>query len=84
MGKNVVLMPDDDDAGEQYAAAVRASLEAEGIEYREVKFGDVGCKDVSDFLLEHSVQELIQRIGVDLIPFYAAPDSSPIQVEITL
>jgi CHC2 zinc finger/Toprim-like len=83
-GKNVVLMPDNDEAGEQYAAAVRASLKAEGIEYREVRFGDVGCKDVSDFLLEHSVGQLIQRIGSDLVPFYAAPDPSPIQVEITL
>src|SRR5579859_5533658 len=53
-GKNVMLMPDDDEAGEQYAAAVRASLAAEGIEYRELRFGDVGCKDVSDFLMEHS------------------------------
>ena len=83
-GKNVVLMPDDDEAGEQYAAAVRASLEAEGIENREVRFGDVGCKDVSDFLMEHPVEELIQRIGQDLVSFYAVPDFSPIQVEITL
>jgi hypothetical protein len=84
IGKNVVLMPDDDEAGEQCAAAVKASLRAEGIVYREVRFGDVGCKDVSDFLVEHSVQELIQRIGADLVPFYAALDLSPVEIEITL
>ena len=83
-GKNVILMPDDDEAGEQYAAAVRASLEAEGIEYREVRFGDVGCKDVSDFLLEHSVSELIQRMGADLVPFYAAPNPPTFMGEIRL
>jgi CHC2 zinc finger len=38
IGKNVVLMPDDDEAGEQYAAAVRTSLATEGIRYREVRF----------------------------------------------
>lgn len=82
-GKNVVLMPDDDDAGEQYAAAVRASLAAEGIEYREVRFGDVDCKDVSDFLLGHPVSELVQRIGEDLVPF-GPPDPSTIPEEIML
>ena len=64
-GKEVILMPDDDEAGERYAEAVAASLMAEGIEYRQVKFGDVGCKDVSDFLLKHSVVELAERMGLD-------------------
>jgi CHC2 zinc finger/Toprim-like len=63
-GKEVILMPDDDEAGERYADAVAVSLMAEGIEYREVKFGDVGCKDVSDFLLKHSVMELAERMGL--------------------
>jgi DNA primase len=83
-GKNVVLRPYDDEAGEQYAIAVRASLEAESIQYREVRFGDVGCKDVSDFLLEHSVSELIERIGVDLVPFGLPPNLSTFTGEITI
>ena len=66
-GKNVVVMPDADEAGRRYEDAVRASLDVEGIAYRVVKFDDVGAKDVSDFLLEHSAAELVQRIGQDWV-----------------
>jgi DNA primase len=67
IGKDVVLMPDADEAGERFAEAVGASLDAEDIKYRVVSFADVGCKDVSHFLETHSVRELVQRIGHDLI-----------------
>jgi 5S rRNA maturation endonuclease (ribonuclease M5) len=67
-GKKVVLMPDADEPGARFAADVKASLEAEGIEYRVVTFGDVGQKDVTDFLeAGHSVEELAERIGTDWI-----------------
>jgi hypothetical protein len=60
-------MPDADVAGQRYADAVKASLEAEGIEYRIVTFEDVGAKDVTEFLEEHSVEELVRRIGPDWV-----------------
>jgi hypothetical protein len=68
--RNVVVMPDDDEAGKRYEADVIASLEAEGIRYRVVKFGDAGLKDVSDFLVEHTVDDLVERIGDDWLPHY--------------
>jgi 5S rRNA maturation endonuclease (ribonuclease M5) len=67
-GKRVVLMPDSDEPGKKYAADVKASLEAEDIEYRVVTFDNVGQKDVTDFLKAgHSVQELAWRIGPDWV-----------------
>jgi 5S rRNA maturation endonuclease (ribonuclease M5) len=82
-GKNVVVMTDDDDAGRQCAADIKASLDAAAIPYREVTFGDVGCKDVSDFMLEHTDLELADRIGRDLIPCvstYIAIDANEIGI----
>jgi hypothetical protein len=67
-GKRVVLMPDADEAGAKFAADVKASLHAEGIEYRVVSFEDVGAKDVTDFLeAGHTAEELAQRIGTDWV-----------------
>jgi len=66
-GKRVVLMPDADSAGEKFAAEVIASLEAEGIEFRMVTFEDAGAKDVTEFLAEHTVEELVRRIGADWV-----------------
>ena len=67
-GKKVVLMPDADAAGAKFAADVKASLHAEGIEYRVVSFEDVGAKDVTDFLeAGHTAEELAQRIGTDWV-----------------
>lgn len=65
--KQVVLMPDADEAGARFAEAVKKSLEAEGIEYREVGFADAGAKDVTEFLESHSVEELVRRIGTDWV-----------------
>jgi len=64
-----VVMADADEHGKgvEHAEQVKASLEAEGIECRVVTFEDVGAKDVTEFLEEHSVKELVRRIGVDWV-----------------
>ncbi len=77
-------MPDHDEAGERYEEDVKASLDAEGIDYRVVKFGDVGCKDVSDFLLEHSVDDLAYRIGADFVSGWHPATSVQDYGEITI
>lgn len=66
-GKRVVLMPDADEPGAKFAEAVKKSLAAEDIEYREVSFADAGAKDVTEFLEEHTVEELVRRIGPDWV-----------------
>ena len=58
---------DADAAGEKFAANVAASLAAERIEYRVVTFGDVGTKDVTDFLGEHTVEDLVRRMGTNWV-----------------
>jgi DNA-binding MarR family transcriptional regulator len=65
--KKVVIMPDNDDAGRRYAADVKASLEAEGIEYREVTFQDAGVKDVTEYKADHTVEDLVRKIGTDWV-----------------
>jgi 5S rRNA maturation endonuclease (ribonuclease M5) len=68
LGKRVILMPDDDEAGARYADAIVASLESRGIEHRIVCFSDVGAKDVSEFLEQgHSKEELVERMGSDWV-----------------
>ncbi len=67
-GKRVVLMPDADEAGERYRAEVEASLRTRGIEFRVVGFGDVGVKDVSEFVANGGTkQDLADRIGKDWV-----------------
>lgn len=66
-GKRVIVMPDDDEPGAYYAAQVKASLEAEGIAYREVSFAGTGAKDVSEFVKTHALDELIEMIGSDWV-----------------
>ena len=53
-GQIVTITPDHDDAGAGYAAAVAASLTAEGIAYRTLSFAEYGCKDVSEFLVSRA------------------------------
>jgi 5S rRNA maturation endonuclease (ribonuclease M5) len=65
--KKVVLMPDADEAGARFAASVKASLDAEGIEYHVVSFSGTGAKDVTDYLAEHTVEQLVRHIGVDWV-----------------
>jgi CTP-dependent riboflavin kinase len=69
----VVLMPDDDEPGSRYAERVRASLEAEGIEYRIVNFAGTGAKDVTEFVTDHTVRDLVRLVGSDWIRL---PDGS--------
>jgi len=92
-GKRVVLMPDADEAGAKFAASVKASLEAEDIEYRVVSFDDVGAKDVTDFLeAGHTVEELAQRIGTDWVKVpsqqpqgeFRLPETELVQVDIAI
>lgn len=66
-GKRVVLMPDADAAGARFATDVKASLDAEEIEYRVVSFEDAGAKDVTDFLAVHTMEDLVRRIGADWV-----------------
>jgi len=67
-GKNVVLIPDNDEAGHAYAQAVEASLIAESIPYRLISLDGTGCKDVTDFMVTHSVEDLIRLVGGDWLP----------------
>jgi putative DNA primase/helicase len=66
-GKRVVLMPDADEPGARFAEQVKASLETERIEFRTVTFEDASAKDVTEFLSNHSVEELVRRIGTDWV-----------------
>jgi hypothetical protein len=56
-------MPDADEAGSSWLKAVIATLEAEGIQHRVVSFADAGCKDLTEFMVGHSVEELVHRCG---------------------
>lgn len=78
MEKRVVLLPDNDVAGERFRAEVVASLDSRGIEYRVVSFADAGAKDVSDFLKQGgSKGDLIERIGKDWVSASARSPFDP-------
>jgi DNA primase len=80
-GKRIVLMPDDDEAGARFAENVAASLLQRGILYRTVTFGDVGAKDLSDFLaLGRGREEVVERIGGDWVSV-AAPSLFTVPAE---
>jgi putative DNA primase/helicase len=68
IGKQVILVPDNDEAGERYAHAVEASLIAENIEYRRISFRGTGCKDISEYMAEHTVAELVELVGKESLP----------------
>ncbi|HEX3987537.1 MAG TPA: CHC2 zinc finger domain-containing protein [Acidobacteriaceae bacterium] len=72
-GYRVVLMPDDDDAGRSHADAVRKSLDAERISYREISFAGTGAKDLTDYIADHKARDLIRMIGGDWVRL---PDGS--------
>jgi hypothetical protein len=73
-------MPDADAAGARFAADVKASLEAEGIQYRVVSFADVGQKDVSDFLKAgYTAEDLVRRIGTDWV---CTPDGTRLEGDV--
>jgi DNA primase len=75
-GKKVIVMPDADAAGEKFAAKVIESLDAERIEYRVVTFADSSAKDVTEFLAEHTVEDLVRRLGTDWVRM---PDGRRVQ-----
>jgi hypothetical protein len=63
--QRVIVMPDADEPGSHWKETVTPSLVAEGVEYRVVSFADAGCKDLTEFMANHTVKELIGRCGVD-------------------
>jgi len=66
-GKSVIILPDDDEAGERYCHAVEASLLAISVTPRVVRFTGTGAKDVTDYMDNHSVEDLVRLIGVNWI-----------------
>jgi 5S rRNA maturation endonuclease (ribonuclease M5) len=73
-GKVVIVMPDNDPAGEDYALAVRTSLDAQCIEYKTVSFAGTGAKDVTEYLQnEHTTEELVTLIDSQWVKM---PDAS--------
>jgi hypothetical protein len=81
LGKRVIVMPDDDEAGRRYEAQILESLQRRGIESRVVRFGDVGAKDVTGFLADHSVTELLARLPADWVLRDEAQTFEPMQGE---
>jgi 5S rRNA maturation endonuclease (ribonuclease M5) len=72
--KVVIIMPDNDAAGEGYAEAVRASLDAESIKYKTLSFAGTGAKDVTEYLAHgHSAEELVQLINSDWVKMAGSP-----------
>lgn len=61
-GKRILLLPDEDEPGQRYAAAVQASLKRAGIEYATVSFDEYG-NDFRDFLKSSTPTELVDFIG---------------------
>jgi 5S rRNA maturation endonuclease (ribonuclease M5) len=76
--RQVIIMPDDDAAGEKYAQAVAQSLRNVGIEPLIVSFNGTGAKDVTEYMANHTVEDLVRLIGVDRINM---PDGSKLSDE---
>ena len=68
IGKRVVLMPDNDTAGETYADQIAESLTKRGITFTRISFADDHVNDVSDYLKIHSVRELLDKIEWFVLP----------------
>jgi 5S rRNA maturation endonuclease (ribonuclease M5) len=71
VGKRVVLMPDNNLAGEAYADAVAQSLTQRGVTFTRISFDNV--KDVSEYLATHSIRELLDKIG-----WFIQPEAEPV------
>jgi 5S rRNA maturation endonuclease (ribonuclease M5) len=61
--KRVIILPDNDEAGERYSRGIQDSLKAEGIEYHVVSFNGTGAKDVTEYLENHTVEDLVRLVG---------------------
>jgi 5S rRNA maturation endonuclease (ribonuclease M5) len=66
--KVVIVMPDNDAAGEAYAETVRTSLDAENIKYKTVSLAGTGAKDVTEYLENgHTAEELVQLVDSEWV-----------------
>jgi hypothetical protein len=63
--RQIILMPDDDEAGQRYSQAIQESLMTEGIGFHVVSFTGTGAKDVSEYMQEHTVEDLVRLIGIE-------------------
>lgn len=61
--KRVVIFRDSDEAGRKYAENVSESLRKRGIEHVIVSFVSDKVNDVSDYLLTHTTEDLLSKIG---------------------
>jgi len=67
-GKRVILIPDDDPAGDRYVDQVQQSLHSRAISHTVVSLHNTGAKDVSDFIASgRTAADLIALIGHDWI-----------------
>jgi DNA primase len=72
-GKDVVILPDNDQTGQVHADSVRSQLEGIAASVRVVNIpSEPGVKDVSDFLREHSGGELVDLIGLEWLGYMPA------------
>jgi hypothetical protein len=56
-------MPDDDEPGTAYADSIEKSLQSAGIDYRRISLAGTNCKDVSEYMADHSVEDIVRLIG---------------------
>jgi 5S rRNA maturation endonuclease (ribonuclease M5) len=82
IGHKVIVLSDNDEKGLTYALQVEESLTKRGIEHlsRSHAFTGLKCKDVTEFMQDHSAAELVCLMMTDWIrplpvdPTVPAPD----------
>jgi hypothetical protein len=57
----------------KFPCPFQQSLRAEGIEYHVVSFNGKGAKDVTEYMENHRVEDLMRLIGIDIVQM---PDGS--------
>ena len=78
-GKQVIVLPDADESGANYAQAVMESLAQRGIEHRLVSFEGDGVNDLSEYLeAGHTPEQLAEKLGTDWVRI---PGNSPETLE---
>jgi 5S rRNA maturation endonuclease (ribonuclease M5) len=73
VGKRVVLMPDNDTAGEAYADQIADTLTRRGIRFTRISFADENVKDASAYLVNHSIDDLLGKVG-----WFIPPEPEPV------